>query len=159
MACTASDGTTSIVTWILVIVGWLVVNQQNNQRETRKEIRNRVDDMRVEVLMLEELAFKHHTEANDAGRRADIRRRIAALSTRVRTLSEAGLNVAAIWPLVAAVRTSITLDNFDDDYVQLSANNQILTTIGSDIAALLKESEVAYSARYHRRLRDRLLGL
>src|SRR5689334_20212946 len=114
--CPQSSALTNSITWLLIIAGWLIVNWQSNLRETRKEIRERLDCLRDDTLRLEDLALQHHTVANDPVRRAEIRRMIAAVASSVRMVADAGLRIERRSQLVQDLRQAITLNNFDEEY-------------------------------------------
>jgi len=59
-------GWTQIVTWLLVIAGWLLVNHQNNIREKRKEIRTILDKIQSLLDEIEIQAVNYHTARNPA---------------------------------------------------------------------------------------------
>ena len=52
---------TSFFTLVTVIVGWIVVNWQNNNREERKEVRSSLSDVHEEITKLEDIAIEYHT--------------------------------------------------------------------------------------------------
>ena len=54
-------GWTQIVTWLLIIAGWLLVNHQNNIREKRKEIRTILDKIQSFLDEIEIQAIQYHT--------------------------------------------------------------------------------------------------
>ena len=49
------DFVKTFVTPFLVLIGWIVVNNQNNKRETRKEFRSLVDTAKVEARTIAKL--------------------------------------------------------------------------------------------------------
>jgi len=48
---------------LLVVIGWIIVNHQNNKRETRKECRSLIDDAKAAVIDVAAKAVLYHTEA------------------------------------------------------------------------------------------------
>lgn len=60
MACTAWYATSQIITWLLVIGGWIYVNSTNNSRESRKELRAAVDKLQRDVDVLIETAQAYY---------------------------------------------------------------------------------------------------
>jgi hypothetical protein len=145
-----------VVTWLLVIVGWLVVNWQSNLRETRKEIRERIDCLRDDILKLEDLSTRHHTVDNDPVRRAEIKRLIAAVAASAKMIGDAGLSIEKRSQLIRDLRQAITLRNFDEEYAPVPVTDPIVIDIGASVAALLRATETAYSQRYHKPIRTRL---
>ncbi|NNT92279.1 hypothetical protein [Stutzerimonas nitrititolerans] len=51
----------TFITPILVILGWIIVNNQNNKREDRKELRKFIDDLIEKTDQLEILSVDFHT--------------------------------------------------------------------------------------------------
>lgn len=49
---------------LLVVVGWAVVNQQHNKRESRKEARTLVDSTKKAVVELAKMAVAYQVQAN-----------------------------------------------------------------------------------------------
>ena len=49
------------VPWVLIIVGWAIVNHQNNRRETRKEARSMADNAKRSTIELAALGVKFLT--------------------------------------------------------------------------------------------------
>jgi hypothetical protein len=57
----------SLVSAVMVVVGWYVVNKAQANRERRKQIREYVRDLRDDLANLETLVIEYHTtERNDA---------------------------------------------------------------------------------------------
>lgn len=54
-----------IVTWGLVILGWLHISKQNNKTETRKEIRNAINHISKEILNLNEVCISYLCEVSN----------------------------------------------------------------------------------------------
>lgn len=50
------------ITWLLVIVGWWIVNHTSNKRETRKEARATIDAAKREVQIIAKAAVAYFTD-------------------------------------------------------------------------------------------------
>lgn len=50
-----------IVTWLLVIAGWMIVNYFADKRETRKEARGAIDNAKKDVIKISALAVEYFT--------------------------------------------------------------------------------------------------
>ncbi|MCA3132920.1 MAG: hypothetical protein ING80_07270 [Rhodocyclaceae bacterium] len=101
-----------VVTWCLVLAGWVIVNYQNNQRERRKEQRASIDSIKKQLADLEEGAVSFHTskEFDHATRRR--------LQYQIHRLSDACQRLQLCEPQttvkpIAALRQAITLNNAD----------------------------------------------
>lgn len=56
-----------IITWLLIIVGWGIVNHQNNIRETRKEARSMADEAKTSVVNTCTAAIAYFSDSNETG--------------------------------------------------------------------------------------------
>lgn len=134
---------------LLVIVGWIIVNEQNNSRESRKEERSRVDAFKKSLNELELLAFDHHIKGQDPTRTLQIRRSISRVSSEMQMLQNCGMKLSHRGALVAALRQSITLKNFDtSSYVVQQMDSEILSDIGVAIDKLTVAAEAGFSEKY-----------
>lgn len=48
-----------VITWLLVLLGWTIVNAQNNRREERKELRAALDRLSLRIEKLVVLSIKY----------------------------------------------------------------------------------------------------
>lgn len=69
-----SESSAPWVTWLLIVAGWLVVNDQSNRRETRKELRSALDDLAEAIDAAQTAAAAYWTATVDA---ADASRALA----------------------------------------------------------------------------------
>jgi hypothetical protein len=53
------------VTWVLIVLGWMVVNHQNNKRETRKEARSMSDLAKIATKKISSLSEKYLTTVQE----------------------------------------------------------------------------------------------
>jgi hypothetical protein len=82
-------GTVSLVTWGLVVGGWFFVRKDNKEREDRRDLRNSIDSITIEILDLQKCAYDYY--CMDQGPNAELlelemKRRQAALEKRVERL-------------------------------------------------------------------------
>jgi len=137
-----------IVTWLIVIIGWLVVNNQNNNRESRKELRTRIDCLRNQIEGVEAQAIKYHTSVHDENLGLKIKLSIERIANDVNILGISLSNNFSF--LVFQFRKSITLNNFDShEHTILNADNELIQNIASAIQSLTIEIEKAYGNKYH----------
>lgn len=143
----ASDWSQSI-TWVLVIVGWTIVNRQNNARELRKEQRAAIDAIKKQLAELEAEAERFHcAEVFD---RALLRQlqfkihRVADACTRLQ-LPDSACTV----PPVAALRQAITLKNADPtSFGKQPPTSALLDEIYACADDLTDAIEARFAARY-----------
>lgn len=140
----------SAVTWGLVILGWVIVNRQNNNRETRKEIRAALFDLYKLLDEIEDEAVKYHTsETPDGilGRR--IKRNLSQLSLRIK-LASRGLLKCKTAVLVAAFRRSITWENFEtSNFKQKAPEDRFFEVILDAKRSLISVLDSAFNNRFH----------
>jgi len=139
-----------IVPWALVIIGWWIINHQNNARESRKERRAAIDRLNSELDSLEGLAIQFHTAANfDEGRLAALRRRLKRLMAMVEATGMVEVN-SGLSLCVVRVRQSMTLRNADKTgFSQQRQDGRLLHEISAAVDELRDEVEAAFNEKYH----------
>lgn len=143
-----------IVTWILVILGWGIVSNQNDRREARKEIRATIDFVIT-------LIYDTHTKAVDFYMRPASDPTCPLLRAQIiRDLGRIGMIISAceivdhsqpIHSKVSDLRRAITLHEFDQpDRAAKSYSDQRLT----EITLATKELSEVLESRFRERYRD-----
>src|SRR5687767_4253854 len=74
----------SAISWVVVFIGWLVVNRQHNKRETRKEVRAGLNDLIKLLDNIEDLSLEYHTSESDLAKARKIRRGLAQIFPRLK---------------------------------------------------------------------------
>ncbi|MBT8419232.1 MAG: hypothetical protein KJO08_00060 [Gammaproteobacteria bacterium] len=157
----------SLGTWIVIVVGWIVVNQQNNARETRKELRARLDVVQAWTFELVELAIGYHTDEpkspdkySNKYQERRIKSRIDRVTRAVSALGRSTLGKRLYRPTHEAFyfRQAVTLHNFETaEYKPQAPDSELVENIAMTAQSLVETLEEAYSERYHlawlRRLR------
>jgi len=136
------------VPWGLVIIGWLLVNKQNNFRETRKELRARIDNFKAQIDELEDLSVEHHTSVQNSLHCAKIKRLLVKLQKELDVIRES-LSLDNYSVKLIRLRQAVTLRNFESStYQPVSASDPIISEIGraSDDLRYLVES--AYASEF-----------
>jgi hypothetical protein len=137
-----------IVTWVIVIAGWLVVNRQNNDREMRREIRSRLDTLEKDIRELELVCVQFHTSEYDDKNAWQIVTTLERLwdhSSRLKLASDHALEVR-----IFNVRRAMTLRNFDkSDHAILSMNAEQIGEIAASVNRLINALEKGYADRYY----------
>jgi len=136
------------ITWILVFLGWLVINCQHNKREDRKELRSVVDDIKDRIFLLEEEAVKYHcsqevtlSESNQI--KLDIQRLISDI--RLQGLCPPD----KITKRFKDLRRAITLNNFESaKHVGLAGDHVTLSEIHEAVDDLLEIIETSFREKY-----------
>lgn len=131
-------------TWALVLLGWALVNRQNNTREERKEIREFVLDISKRATELRDASFKYHTaDSEDKALGADILFKLNIISLRISTLRRYGVLVGS--ELAKQMRQAITLENFDSaNFKKQPIRSGILAGIESATEELTAELDRAF---------------
>ena len=137
------------VTWLIVLIGWFVIDKQNNRREQRKEIRAAIDALGEMLDVLEQDAINFHTSGFDERKGSELRLAIQRLSARVGRLSfseNVNLNTRII-----DLRRAITLRNFESTNHNVQQNDsQIILTIAAAKDSLIDELEFLFKERFLR---------
>lgn len=104
-----------IVTWLTVIVGWMVVADQQNYRELRKDRAARLNDIRAALLKIEEDAVSFHTAPEFSMASAfALRRGIGTLSRELTMLGDCKFIESSWSGLMIALRQSCTQTSQDE---------------------------------------------
>lgn len=138
----------SAPTWIIILIGWIVVNWQNDSRETRKEIRAKLDFIQKLIAEIEDDAYHYHTDSNNSALARKIKRKIESAFGLISEISPFFSSTPTFE--MAQFRRSVTLRNFaNHDYRQLTENDEILDDIGHAAFDLARALEKQYSQKYH----------
>lgn len=131
-------------TWALVILGWALVNRQNNRREERKEIREFVSDISKRSAELRDASFKYHrATARDNTLSSEILFKLKLLGIRLSALKKYG--VLADTDLAKRLRQAITMENFDSaGFRSQDEGSKILGNIEQAVEDLASELERAF---------------
>jgi hypothetical protein len=137
------------IPWTLVIGGWLIVNWQHNCRETRKEVRSRVDAFKKLVDELEDSAVEHHTNSQDPMRCAKIKRSLVRISKELGLIATFLSTDGALRKLIR-LKQAITLKNFESHrYAPVAPGDPLVAEIGSAADDLRFLVEQAYVAKFN----------
>lgn len=138
---------TSLFTLATVVIGWIVVNWQNNRREERKEVRSSLSEVIDEIIKLEDLAVEYHTaESRLKESEKDITKKITRLSSRFRHLR---FQSTALKNLFIKFKQAITLDNFETNrFVSQGSDSEILELVGMYSEQLQDELESEFSRSF-----------
>lgn len=141
------QGAGQVITWLIVLIGWIVVNRQNNSRERRKETRTAADRLKERIEKLEQKAIAFHCLAFDLSEARDILceiQRVSQATIRTGLLSETQQK-----RLTRQLRCSITLKNFDaTTHQQLLVTNPLLDEISCAADDLIEAIEDGFSRKF-----------
>ena len=99
--------------WLLVILGWAVVNDLTAQREKKKSDEAKLESMRKQLDELEELATQHHIDGYDERRARQVAKRIKRVGMHCSHLEKCGV-IDGSWRFEnIRVKRAVTLDNFE----------------------------------------------
>jgi len=139
----------NVITWIVVIAGWFLINNQHNARESRKEVRSDLNGIKDALDSLENLAISYHTEDHDPHLANEIRLKISRISQMIKTariISNEESNKCII-----KLRKAITYDNFDSaDHTPKEYGDEIISEISSSIDDIVHKLEKSFRDNYPR---------
>lgn len=137
-----------VITWLLIVVGWVTVHYLTHTRERQKEVRELKTNLIERILEIERRSIVFHQSANY---NQDEARALLAEIERVSSgISRRPLLLLALQPKVMRLfRSSITLKNFDPTSFQpQSATSKLLSDISLRTESLTAALEQAYAQRY-----------
>lgn len=107
-------GWSQIVTWVLVMAGWWLVNRQNNIRENRKEIRTLIDKIQLSLDEIESQAIQYHTNEQSSEMAFQLKRSLnQKLRNKLDVLKLRKLDIDKCHSSLKQFRQAVTLENFD----------------------------------------------
>jgi hypothetical protein len=117
----------SIVSAVLVVIGWFVVNKAQSNRERRKQIREHVVDLCDDLSELEALAIGYHTTPREDAKEQEIISKLGRLEKACSMLPrflESQKFFKAVQPIKLAMdgrrmqvlRKAMTLNHFGDEH-------------------------------------------
>lgn len=119
----------SIVSAVLVVIGWFVVNKAQSNRERRKQIREHVVDLCDDLAELEALAIGYHTTPREETKEQEIISKLGRLEKACSMLPrflESQKFFKAVHPMKLAMdgsrmqvlRKAMTLNHFGDEHTE-----------------------------------------
>lgn len=101
------------VTWLLVVLGWLVVSDRQAQTEIAKNSYARMHRLREDMRQIEAEAVEHHTAGYDEKRVRTIMRAISLLGVEITHLTKRRLLGGGAPAFVSDLRKAVSAKNFD----------------------------------------------
>lgn len=137
-------------TWVLVVLGWIIVNRQNNKRESRKEVRGQLDQVSELLVELEEMAVEYHTAQQQNAKLArSIKHAITRLTNVVHYIGLA--DARDFNRRIVRLRRTITLKNFDSaNHQPVVVDGDFLENISSAAQDLIDLLERRFMTKYPR---------
>lgn len=139
-----------IITWLVIIIGWFIVNNQQNIREKRKERRAQLDDFNGNIIQLEKKAISYHINAtHDEQLAREIKRNLDVIrkfAIRIKLLDTKILN-----RVIINLRQSITYKNFDNgtNHNQETENSELVGGIYSACDTFIDSMESSFQNKYN----------
>jgi hypothetical protein len=143
------DSTAQIVTWLIIICGWFIINWQANRREDRKETRQAIDGIARQSERICELAEEYHCQTSDKNQSNLARQIKVQLNDLIVTIPRLQLLNRDEFSLAADLRKAITLNHFDTPDLQpLPSDDEILFQVEEARLALIERLEERYIDSY-----------
>lgn len=127
------------------------MDNSNDKRETRKEVRAALDLLQELLTNLEQRAVTYHAgETPDVALAAEIKRDLyRRIPGRLLLFSERGLAIESLTTEVLELRKAITLNNFDSQqFKQLHAGSELLNHISLCRENLGGKLELTFARRF-----------
>lgn len=141
MADPCGDNWTSLVTWVLVFVGWFAVHKTTLSRERRKEKREVAWQICIEFRTTERSAIDFHTAQSHDNRKAtDLRQDIERLIRRLQRAPLSELDIP--FRCMIRFRQSITRQNVDpSDFAAQATDSDLVQNIRDTTTDLIEAIE------------------
>lgn len=97
--------------WVLVVFGWMIVSDQDEQRELSKSAYSRVLEVRKILKETADLATRHHTEGFDGLRQREMVRNVGRIAAELSHLRRTGFVRDQITKLVIDFRRAVSFEN------------------------------------------------
>ena len=142
-------GSADIITWVIVFVGWWVVDHQNSKRQRRIEELSQVEKCISMLHDLENDAINYHTgSVRDESLSRDIRLKIQRISKFLNNLNL--IPIGQRNNLVKQVRRSITMENFDSsNFKPQDINHDLIANISESIDATKNVLDFQFKIKYY----------
>ncbi|WP_139174525.1 hypothetical protein [Lysobacter enzymogenes] len=135
---------TSLVTWMLVMIGWLVISERQVQMEIAKNNYSKFSKLRESVSKIEVAAIAYHTGEYDARAGRNIMRSLSTLGLEVSQLNRAKLVGMSAGDYVFKFKKAITFSNFDPgEFALHDASSELIQGVeeaADDLDRFLLES-------------------
>jgi hypothetical protein len=126
------------VTWALVIVGWLIVNWQNNRREERKEIRAALAKIFEDIDALQKEAITYHTSKR---KNYNLETTIVMMESRLSEhLGYLRIRNSSYIHEYSSFVDAITLDNFQSSIFSRQAPSSVIVENIRDTSSELESA-------------------
>jgi hypothetical protein len=138
-------------TWLVIILGWSIVNRQNNQREKRKEVRTLIDKVQELLNKIEIDAISYHTQVSNTEELAfQLKRNLnQTLRDKLEILEIRQIDVSHCRNLHKELRKAVTLNNFDTANFQAQIlSSSIIRGISLTKDRLSQELEKRFAQQY-----------
>ena len=136
------------ISWVLIVAGWMVINNQNNRRETRKEVRASLLELYKFLDEIEDSAYEYHTTDGDTGKARKILRAIQQIAPRI-IMARRGPIVFHYTKALTNFRRAITFENFDTStFERKRPEDPFFDAIAAAKRELITALELAYSQAY-----------
>jgi hypothetical protein len=137
-----------IISWIVIFVGWYIVNRQNNNRETRKEVRASMLSLYRHLDEIEIDAIAYHTGDGDPLLARKIKRDIDQIPARI-ALAQRGSMKCRYSMYLIQFRQAITLNNFDSaSFAPKDPTDRFFDAIVVSKRSLIYSLDRAYNRAY-----------
>lgn len=137
-----------IITWILIVAGWIIVHYLTVTRERHKEIREQKSNLCSAIIEIEKNAIAFHQSLDF---NPDLARNLMSSICRIsNSISKPPLKNLRVAPdHIKKFRQSITLKNFEKrDFLTLEPNSRIISNISLSTERLINALDDSYSIKY-----------
>lgn len=137
----------NIINVFAIVIGWIIINIQNNKRETRKETRAAINDLQTLITSLSADAIIYHTKDRDRNLESKIASTSKVLNSKIEfAVKPLGSNHSE---KINYFTNALMMDNFGGKHIKLKEDNFILIKIAHGCNELSLDLEEQYSSSFH----------
>lgn len=138
----------NLINVFAVIIGWWIINRQNNHRETRKEVRASVNEIQAMISGIEKSALHFHSNLYSEEKKSRLIFEFRLMSVRAGlTTSVLGVELSS---QITDLRQSIMTENWDKvGFNPVETNSVLLKTISLKSHELSDELEKSFFDQYY----------
>lgn len=139
----------NLINVFAIIIGWWIINRQNNRRETRKEVRTSINDIQAMVSGIERSALNFHSSVYNEENKSRLIFDFRVMSVRAElTTSVLGVDLNQ---QITDLRHSIMTTNWDKgEFKPVDVSDDLLKTISLKSHELSDELEKVFFDQYYK---------
>jgi len=138
------------VSWLLVLVGWFRLTNENNKRQLRKEVKERIDEIQELLNAIEDDSYEYYSlpQGPEAERLAlRLKTKVSSVGHHLNVLSGIDAKYSCSGLLIR-LRRSVTGGAFESvERVPILLSDPIFQSISSSVVEISRAIDRAYASK------------